>query len=214
MGDEQGDRTRDFERFLTFVDAIVAIAITLLVLPLVDLATTLGSGSVGTLLADHSTQLLAFLLSFLVIANLWFDQHRALHSVVTHSPLVNRLLMGWTLTIVVLPFPTALVADVGSQAATKVFYIGTMALSSALLAALCWAIGRDRSIRDSDDRPDPAPAVASFLCYLVALAVTLLVPASTYYPLLLLLLARPGIRLWRRVRSMVPGNRPAPGTGR
>ena len=32
-------RSRDLERFITFIDAIVAIAITLLVLPLVDLAT-------------------------------------------------------------------------------------------------------------------------------------------------------------------------------
>ena len=32
----QQERSRDFERLLTFVDAIVAIAITLLVLPLVD----------------------------------------------------------------------------------------------------------------------------------------------------------------------------------
>ncbi len=30
------ERSRDLERFITFIDAIVAIAITLLVLPLVD----------------------------------------------------------------------------------------------------------------------------------------------------------------------------------
>ena len=33
---EQAERTRDLERFVTFIDAIVAIAITLLVLPLVE----------------------------------------------------------------------------------------------------------------------------------------------------------------------------------
>lgn len=218
MASEQTDRTRDFERFLTFIDAIVAIAITLLVLPLVGLSAQLGDGSVRALLEANATQILAFFLSFLVIANLWFDQHRALHTVIAHDPLVSPLIMTWTLTIVVLPFPTALVAQAGSQAATKVFYIGTIALSSALLAVLCWAIGRNRSIRDSDERPDPAPTIGALVCYAVALTTTLLIPRTSYYPLLLLFLARPGVRLWRnvtrRVRSTVPGKRPAPGDTR
>lgn len=38
-------RSRDLERFITFIDAIVAIAITLLVLPLVDLATEIEPGA-------------------------------------------------------------------------------------------------------------------------------------------------------------------------
>jgi uncharacterized membrane protein len=218
MASKQVYRSRDFERFLTFVDAIVAIAITLLVLPLVGLGAQLGTGSVAALLVDNGTPILAFLLSFLVIANLWFDQHRVLRTVIAHDPLVTRLVMAWTLTIVVLPFPTALVAQAGSQATTKVFYIGTIALSSALLAVLCWAIGRNRSIRDSDARPDPAPAVGALVCYAVALTITLLVPRTSYYPLLLLFLAGPGVRLWRRttrrVRSTVPGKRPGPGVRR
>jgi hypothetical protein len=45
------ERERDLERFLTFVDAIVAIAITLLVLPLVEVGAEIGEGSVPELLA-------------------------------------------------------------------------------------------------------------------------------------------------------------------
>jgi hypothetical protein len=63
------ERDRNFDRLLTFVDAIVAIAITLLVLPLVELAPELGDdGSVADLLRDHSDELWAFALSFYVIA--------------------------------------------------------------------------------------------------------------------------------------------------
>jgi uncharacterized membrane protein len=194
----QVERSRDFERFVTFVDAVVAIAITLLVLPLVDVAGQLHGGSVAHLLTAHSAEIWGFLLSFVVIAALWFAQHRTIRTVVAQDPVVTRLMVGWTLTIVVLPFPTALVAEAGEQPATKVFYIGTMALSSAFLAVICWAVARNRDIRDSDEKPDPAGAVGATVAFLVALAVSLAIPATGYYPLLLLLLPDRLVDLWRR----------------
>jgi uncharacterized membrane protein len=196
MDSDRVERSRDFERFITFIDAIVAIAITLLVLPLVDLATELDGGSVTGLLRDHETQIGAFLLSFVVIAALWYDQHRVLQSVIAHDPLLTRLMLAWTLTIVVLPFPTALVADVGSQQVTKILYIGTMAISSALLTAMAWRIGRTRDIRDSDDKPEVAPAAASTVAFSVALLLCLVL--RNYYPMLLLVLPSLLLPVWRR----------------
>jgi uncharacterized membrane protein len=198
---QQTDRSRDFERFLTFVDAVVAIAITILILPLVDLATQLNGGSVADLLHDHVAEIGGFLLSFVVIARLWFAQHRAVSTVIAQDTLVMRLMICWTLTVVVLPFPTALVAQVGEQAATKIFYIGTMALSSAFLALLCVAIGRNREIRDSDEKPDPAPSAGVFVGFVLALIVSLVFPATSYFPLLVLFFTDRVIDLWRRARS-------------
>ena len=103
------ERERDLERFLTFVDAIVAIAITLLVLPLVEVGAEVGDGSVADLVAAHGIDLLGFLLSFTVIARLWLAQHHIVRSLVRQSRPVVLLLLAWTLTIVFLPFPTALV---------------------------------------------------------------------------------------------------------
>jgi uncharacterized membrane protein len=197
VSSEEVGRSRDFERFITFIDAIVAIAITLLVLPLVDVAAELGDGSVAELLRSHLTEIGGFLLSFVVIANAWSSQHHALRSVVASDPVVTRLLLLWTLTIVILPFPTALVAESGHQAATKIFYIGTMTLTSAVLTALCWRIGRNRSIRDADAQPDPAYGLASTVGFLLALAIMLVFPATTYYPLLVQLLVSPLVRVWR-----------------
>ncbi len=130
MPESRVDRERDLDRFLTFIDAIVAIAITLLVLPLAEAATEVGEGSVGDLLRENDDKLLAFFLSFLVIAQLWMSQHHIVSGLVVQNTLVTRLLLAWTLTIVLLPFPTALVAEVSDDPATKVLYIGTMALSS------------------------------------------------------------------------------------
>ncbi len=112
---QEQERARDFDRFLTFIDAIIAIAITLLVLPLVELVGDLGAGgSVRDLLDEHSAQIWAFFLSFVVIANLWLVQHRMLRNVVASNDTLTRLMLLWSLTVVVLPFPTALVAAPGN----------------------------------------------------------------------------------------------------
>jgi uncharacterized membrane protein len=197
----RADRERDLDRFLTFIDAIVAIAITLLVLPLAEVATEVSGGSVSDLLRENDDLLLAFFLSFLVIAQLWMSQHHIVSGLVVQNALVTRLLLAWTLTIVLLPFPTALVAEVSDDPATKVLYIGTMALSSALLTLLARAVARDRSLRDTDRGPDEAQAAGAVVGFLLALAITLTFPATGYYPLLLLLLADPAVRAWRTARG-------------
>lgn len=199
-------RGRDLERFLTFVDAVVAIAITLLVLPLVELTSDVsGSDSVADLLRDHETQIGAFLLSFVVIASLWSSQHHVMSPVVAQHPVVSRLLMLWTLTIVVLPFPTALVAVAGHEAVTKLLYLGTMALSSLCLALIAEVVARRPGLRDSEEPPDATAAWVTVFGFLLALGLSLAVPSLSYYPLLLLLLTGPVTRLWRRVgRGRVP----------
>jgi uncharacterized membrane protein len=198
MTDLGAQRERDLERFLTFVDAIVAIAITLLVLPLVEVAGSFQGDSVSTLLHDHTDQIWAFFLSFAVIADLWLTQHRVLRNVVASTPAMLRLLLLWTLTIVVLPFPTALVAgSTGHQGLTKALYIGTMTASSLLLALLSVEIRRHRDIRDSAEAPDPVRAFAMVATFVVALAVMLLVQFLSYWPLLLLLVPDRALEAWR-----------------
>ena len=195
------ERERDLERFLTFVDAIVAIAITLLVLPLVEVGAEVGEGSVADLVAAHGIDLLGFLLSFTVIARLWLAQHHIVRGLVRQNRLVVQLLLAWTLTIVFLPFPTALVVGTSDDSVAKLLYIGTMALSSGLLAVLGWAIGRDRTLRDDDARPDSLSAAATTVAFLLALVISVAFPVLGYWPLLLLVLAEPIVdRIRRRTR--------------
>lgn len=194
------DRERGFERLLTFVDAIVAIAITLLVLPLVDAVGELDRGdSVRAFLGDHRDLIGAFFLSFLVIASLWQTQHRLLRDVLEGSETVNRLLVLWTLTIVFLPFPTALVAGHGGdQATTKILYVGTMAISSALLGVMSLLVARDDRRGGPAGRPDAVHAFATSVTFVVALLVMVVVPATSYWPLLLLLVSDRAVSSVRR----------------
>jgi TMEM175 potassium channel family protein len=143
-------RERDFERFLTFVDAVVAIAITLLVLPLVDFAGEIEEGqSAADLIGDHAGAVGATVLSFLVIARLWLAQHDTLSDVVAQDRALTQLMLLWLLLIVLLPFPTALLGDAGDEALTKILYMGTIAASCFCLAAVGRHVGRPSAVRGS-----------------------------------------------------------------
>jgi uncharacterized membrane protein len=199
----QAERSRDLERFLTFVDAIAAVAITLLILPLVDLAGEVRSGdeSVWHLLTTHSGQFWSFGLSFGVIARLWLAQHRLMRPVIAANVQLTTCLMLWVLAIVFLPFPTALLPGGGRETITKALYLGTLTACSACLLLVSLVVGRNRSLRDSDERPLIAPDVTIVGIFVVALAISLIVPAAEYYPLLLLFLSGPITRLVGRVES-------------
>jgi uncharacterized membrane protein len=196
------ERDRGFERFITFLDAIVAIAITLLVLPLVELTADVDEfESVRDLLRQNQAEIWAFLLSFAVIARLWFVQHDSVRHVTVYDRKVVNLLLLWGLTIVFLPFPTALVAEAADDQVTKVLYIGTMVLSTVFLTLVEAYLVRHPELTDGRDDADPVNGGANALMLALALVIALAVPATSYFPLLLLLAADRVADLWRRVRG-------------
>jgi uncharacterized membrane protein len=103
---------RDPDRLVLFTDAVVAIAVTLLILPLVDVGTAAVAENLRTraVISDHKTQILSFLLSFVVIARLWLTHHRIFEHVKAYNSRLMELNMFWLLTIVILPFPTAMIS--------------------------------------------------------------------------------------------------------
>jgi uncharacterized membrane protein len=113
-------------------------------------------------------------------------------------------MMVWLLMIVFLPFPTALVAEQGQQPVTKALYIGTMTLSSVVMALMAQRIRVTPAVRDSDDAIDPTGSWVSAALFALALALSLAVPAIGYYALLLLLLIGPLTRGLRRLRGRQP----------
>jgi uncharacterized membrane protein len=185
-------RARDLDRLLTFVDAVIAIAMTLLVLPLVELTSKVtAQDSVAEVIGEHQPVIWSFVLSFAVISRFWFAQHYSLRHVLVPHGRLSALLMLWTLTIVFLPFPTALVARAGDQAMTKVLYIGTMILSTLILALMDLVVIRNRRLTDGLGLPAVEPAVTNAALLSLALVIALAVPGASYFPLLLLFLDAP-----------------------
>jgi uncharacterized membrane protein len=192
------ERHRDLDRLLTFVDAVVAIAITLLVLPLAEAGGEVGGGDAAQVLSAHVDDLVGFALSFAVIAQLWLGQHRIVSGLVRQSTALIWLLLAWAFTIVFLPFPTSLVTTTENDPLAEILYVGTMAVSSAVLALVAWVIRSDRSLRDTDEAPDVVTSASVTVAFLLALTIMLVFPDLGYWPLLLLALIGPAERLVRR----------------
>src|SRR3954454_6078556 len=98
-------------RLVAFTDGVVAIAITLIVLPLVDSARSIGSQPATEFLQQNAFNLFAAALRFVVIASFWKDHHRLYRSVTgSTAALVNANLV-WLAAIVFLPLPTVLIVE-------------------------------------------------------------------------------------------------------
>ena len=194
---------RGFDRFITFLDAVVAIAITLLVLPLAEvLAAEHLPAHAADVFTGNAARFGAFLLSFVVIARLWRGHHRLVERVGSYDTLFVLVNMGWVLTIVFLPFATQLAAayPVRERLAVGV-YIGTITLSSIFLAVAAVLVWRRPALRrEGITERDAFPRAAFLTTGLLVLAFILgtAIPAVNYYGLLLLLLTGPADRLLPR----------------
>lgn len=125
-------------RVLTLTDAVVAIAMTLLVLPLVEVAGQVGTSTIGAYVANHGNLFLSFAISFVVIYVFWAAHSiafRRLEDTHTEAPGLHLLNLGWLLLIAFLPFPTAVVGRELTTTSAPV-YIGTMTVLSALTAGI------------------------------------------------------------------------------
>ena len=193
---------RGLDRLITFLDAVVAIAITLLVLPLVDVLPDEGATiDLDTLLAEEAPRFGAFTLSFAVIARFWLVHHRIVERVGSYDRTFVLLNLLWTMTIVLLPFATEVGAVYREDRLAIAIYVGTMTLSSACLTLLTLLLRIRPQLRrpGSDDEEDqPAAALATTGLFLVALLVGVALPRIGYLALLLLVLTDPARRLIAR----------------
>lgn len=180
---------RGFDRVVNFSDAVVAIAITILVLPLVDEASNIGHSDVDRFLMGVVPQLMVFILSFAVIANYWFHHHNLfdqLKQVDRKLMLLNTL---WLFGIVFIPFPTALIVDSRGPAGwASMIYMAAMLFISVLQMLMnLYVLNHTEFLNDSGKRL--AGVVSSQIIsalLVVAIVVAVLFPQIGLWALLLL----------------------------
>lgn len=191
------------DRLVTFVDAIVAIAITLLVITLVEpVAEAARQGSTpAEFLADNSDGLIAAAISFVVIARLWMAHHASFEHVERYTSPLATITILWAGTIAFLPLPTAMAAEFEPDRTVLALYIGTMTLSSALLSATDLYVRSHPEIQPPDDplgERDVRAGMVTVSLFVVALVGAMIVPDWSYRWLLVLLLTGPVVGLLTR----------------
>ena len=177
------------------------IAVTLLILPLVDVvpeAAAEGSDALAVI-TDHKSQIYSFLLSFAVIVRFWLTHHRMFEHVRAYNTRLVQLNMIWLLFIVILPFPTEIVGTYPSSRFTAGLYIANIVALGICQLGLTLMTRGHRELEQEDNpvtRREMFGTVTFTVLSLVAFLLAVLVPGITFYALLLLLLAPVFSRLW------------------
>lgn len=192
------------ERLKSFTDAVVAIAMTLLVLPLINTigdASSAGDSTWDWLTANLDSILL-FVLSFALIANFWISHHRLFALVERVTDTLLWITVAWMLTIAWLPVATALTGQVEQDDLQLIIYIGTMALTCVTLGCARLYLRAHPSLHRIPDRGMRRGLLADALTtvmFLVALVVAIAVPAIGYSALFLMVLVSPLHALFARM---------------
>ncbi|MCD2195519.1 TMEM175 family protein [Actinomycetospora endophytica] len=180
-GAKPEDRLPRAERMVAFTDAAVAIALTLLVLPLVELVPEAvhANEPASSVVTHNLVAIGSFLLSFVVIARFWTVHHRLFGFSVRLTPGLVRLNLLWVLTIAVLPFPTEMISSFESDHFAPPFYLSVLLVCSATLSAMTIVMQRTAA-RDGDEDGVPESFVvgslASTSTMVAALVVVLIFP--------------------------------------
>lgn len=134
---ERLEREPGAERIIAFTDAAVAIALTLLVLPLMEAVTVVTEAGdepqVGPWLDEHQASIAGFLMSFILVAAYWAMHHGAMGGVrrFTGRMLVANFL--WILAIVMMPVSAGISIGFETSPLQVGLYIGNTALMAVAL---------------------------------------------------------------------------------
>lgn len=125
-------RGRAFDRLVTFTDAIVAVAMTVLVLSIVDIRGTSEEMNVWQVINDNSSSIITFAFTFIVVAVMWNVHNRMFNSINGYDNTIFWLNVLWLISIVFLPWPSALYGE-GFGVASTVATNGDVAGGAGLL---------------------------------------------------------------------------------
>jgi uncharacterized membrane protein len=193
--------TRDPDRLVLFTDAVVAIAVTLLILPLVEVVTEVAKAQIAVngeavgatypfaVITENWSAIFSFLLSFVVIARFWLVHHGVFEHVKAYNTTLIRLNMLWLLCIVVLPFPSEILGQFRDNVFMGSFYSGLLVVLALTQTGLSLLVRGHKEL-EVDDNPitdrEIVGSISFAACAVVAFLLSL-VPGVRLYGLLALI---------------------------
>jgi uncharacterized membrane protein len=144
-----GRTTEDIDRFVSFSDAIFAFSMTLLVLSIAVPVIVPGkvAGDLQPALLAKWPEYLQYVISFMLIGNIWISHDRMFHYIKGHDRWLIWINLFLLLCITFIPFPTALIVEYGDQGISVLIFSINLFLVSSLNAAVWWyATGKLRLV--------------------------------------------------------------------
>lgn len=202
---------RAFDRLITMSDAIVAVAMTVNVLTIVEIQRSSASQSVWDVITEHGGQIGSFCFTFVIVGVMWLAHNRVFNGMRGYDGVVFWLNLAWLMFIALLPWPTTMFGIslvFGSQqresdlAGVGLFYWGTLAAIATLGGLIGRHARRRPELLDPEQPLDPQGQMRAWLfagTFLVIGIASLFWPlASSWLPLLLVVVA---VVLRRRART-------------
>ena len=136
-------------RLEAFSDGVFAIVVTLLV---IELRPEHDAVPAREMIVHAVPQILAFVLSFVVVGSYWIAHHRFLHHFTAVDRVVLWVNLALLLVVAFIPYPTALIGATHGDATAVQLYGFTLMLTNLLGVAL-WLSGTRAA-----NRPEALPA--------------------------------------------------------
>jgi uncharacterized membrane protein len=125
-------------RLINFSDAVIAIAITLLVLEirLPELTRGLDGPTITGEVLSIWPKYLGYLVSFWVIGLYWMAHHRIFRLIDSYDRRLLTLNLAFLCTVAFMPFPTSVLFDYAGVFIVVLLYAGTLTLTGLSLVAI------------------------------------------------------------------------------
>ncbi len=192
-------------RLLALSDGVIAVAITLLVL---DIRLPEGFGEFNdtelwAALVALWPRILAYLLSFYVIAQFWFSHRSKFNRIVKTDSRLMWINMLFLLTVGLVPFTTNLIAESGGTLST-IIYAAAMVVSGLSLSAI-WLYASankliDPKITIEERREQLQATLMTSLVFAVSIPLSVVHADTAKYFWIALWPAGVALRWWARYR--------------
>jgi uncharacterized membrane protein len=144
----QTRQTYGSERVVAFTDAVMAVAITLLVLDL-KLPDGLRDDQLYSIIPGLAHALWCYALSFVVIGILWMVHHNQFHSIPRVDGVMLWLNLFFLMSVALIPFVTSVLSDHATPLPTML-YAAVLMASCTMTAAMWWYAGRTPGLMSPD----------------------------------------------------------------
>ena len=166
------------ERLLAFSDAVMAVAITLLVLDL-KLPEGVSDADLGAVLRGSLHGVGVYALSFVVIGLFWMGHHQQFSNIRRVDGPLMWLNLLFLMTIGLIPFVTSILSDHGDELPTML-YAGVL-VAACLVSAALWAYARHDPALMPADVPRSVRREGLVTPLLTALVFALSIPIAFFW---------------------------------